>query len=110
MKNETPLKYFEHRTNFELKIKKFFDLIKFVVDKDYDFIGHMFIFYNYDSIYVLSYDLDMDNETDMFSLSKNQNEDIVFNNIEELITSISKLNIIKVALRNHKLKRILDNE
>jgi len=102
------LKYFESRTEFELNMYDFFNSIDFVIDKDYEFTGHMFIFYNFNTVYTVEYDLDFEHETNIYSIYSEEYKPIIStSNFEIMLNKLSKIDVIKKKLRRNKIKRLL---
>jgi len=108
MINDKPLiKYFERRTDFELNMKNFFNSINFIIDKDYEFLSHMFVIENNKEFFIIDYDLDFDHETDLFNICTDNKKMIVSKNFDELISNLSKIKSINIALRKNKLNKLL---
>ena len=101
------LKYFEGRTDFELKMFQFFESINFVIDVNYFLSSHIFYFYDDDMLFFIEYDLDSDNKTNIYTIQNKTKLIIKTNDFDDMINHLLRIKVINKALRDKKIKRLL---
>jgi len=103
--------YFENRKKFETDICNEFKKLCFDVKKDYELFSHMFLIYNkpYNGVYILSYDMDFENNIEKFQISKYDYGVIhETNTMKELLNMLYSFKFFQKKIRVHKLKKILE--
>lgn len=102
-------KYYKNRDRFKQDMLSFFESINF---DDFSTHEYMFTFINNNRIYIISYDMDFTNKTNIISISKYRNNigiTIIFetNKFQDLKKKLYTYSTLKRKLRKNKLNQIL---